>query len=179
MNDENQTMIRFIDSSYRTLFFIPDGGTIIVTRSDGGKVKRACTFLDEYHTRVGRETYHICQFAKLMERVGNTYAPEQLPQLLSQCFSILPTTGEIIRIKKGKQDYEKCGFSTDDPQTNRRKADSLNARQRITPQMEAAMLGGAMKGWASPAARVSSYDVRGNPMKPARARSRKPKEADR
>ena len=38
MNDENQTMIRFIDSSYRTLFFIPDGGTIIVTRSDGGKV---------------------------------------------------------------------------------------------------------------------------------------------
>ena len=61
MNDENQTMIRFIDSSYRTLFFIPDGGTIIVTRSDGGKVKRACTFLDEYHTRVGRETYHICQ----------------------------------------------------------------------------------------------------------------------
>ena len=65
MNDENQTMIRFIDSSYRTLFFIPDGGTIIVTRSDGGKVKRACTFLDEYHTRVGRETYHICQFAKL------------------------------------------------------------------------------------------------------------------
>lgn len=100
MNDENQTMIRFIDSSYRTLFFIPDGGTIIVTRSDGGKVKRACTFLDEYHTRVGRETYHICRFAKLMERVGNTYAPEQLPQLPSQCFSILPTTGEIIRIEK-------------------------------------------------------------------------------
>lgn len=81
MNDENQTMIRFIDSSYRTLFFIPDGGTIIVTRSDSGKVKRACTFLDEYHTRVGRETYHICRFAKLMERVGNTYAPEQLPDL--------------------------------------------------------------------------------------------------
>ncbi len=41
------------------------------------------------------------------------------------------------------------------------------------------MLGGAMKGWASPAARVSSYDVRGNPMKPARARSRKPREAER
>ena len=85
----------------------------------------------------------------------------------------------LIIIEKGKKGYEKCGFSTDNPQTNRQKADIRNARDRITSQMEAAMLGGAMKGWASPAARVSSYDVRGNPIKPARTRSRKARETAR
>lgn len=179
MSDETGKMIRFIDSKYQTLFFVPDGGSIIVTRSDGGKVKRTCTFLDECHTRVGREVYHICQFAKLMERVGNTYAPEQLPELPDRCFSVLPTTGELILIEKGKKGYEKCGFSADNPQMNRRKADNLNMRNRTTAQMEAAMLGGALKGWDSPAARVSSYDVRGNPVQPTRARSRKSRGMER
>ena len=145
MTDEKK-MICFIDSDYKVLFYVPDGGNIVITRSDGEKVKRTCTFLDEYHTRVGRETYHICQFAELMERGGNTYAPEQPPQLPDRCFSVLPTTGELIIIEKGKKGYEKCGFSTDNPQTNRQKADIRNARDRITSQMEAAMLGGAMKG---------------------------------
>lgn len=79
MND-NKT-IRFIDSSYKELFRIPDGGNIVINRYDGEKLTRTCTFLDEYHTQIGKEKgrgeiYHICQFAELMEKNGNTYAPE-------------------------------------------------------------------------------------------------------
>lgn len=179
MDGENEKIIRFIDSRYKTLFYVPDGGNIVITRFDGEKFTQPCTFLDEYHTRVGRETYHICQFAELMERNGNTYAPETPPELPDHCFSVLPATGELIRIEKGKKGHQKCGFSTDNPQTNRREATNLNLRDRIVPQQEAAMLGGALKGWASPAARVSSYDVRGEPIKPVRGRTRKPREAER
>lgn len=179
MNDETGKMIRFIDSEYKTLFFVPDGGNIVITRPDGEKLIKPCKFIDTCHTQVGFNSYHNYQFAELMERAGNTYAPEVPPELPDQCFSVLPATGELIRIEKGKKGYQKCGFSTDNPKTNRKRADDLNLRQRITPQAEAAMLGGALKGWASPAARVSSYDVRGNPVKPARTKTRKPKGAER
>ena len=65
------------------------------------------------------------------------------------------------------------------PTLNRSEADRYNLWDRVTPQVEAAMLGGALKGWASPAARVSSYDLRGSPIKPIRTKSRKPKEESR
>lgn len=51
-----------------------------------------------------------------------------------------------------------------------------NRRRGVTRQQEAAMLGGAMRGWASPAAKTSSYDLQGNKIAPARGKARKPKE---
>lgn len=42
--------IRFIDSHYRDLFRIPDGGTIQVHYSDDSVVIKPCKFIDEYHT---------------------------------------------------------------------------------------------------------------------------------
>ena len=44
--------IRFIDSHYRDLFRIPDGGTIQVHYSDDSVVIKPCKFIDEYHTPV-------------------------------------------------------------------------------------------------------------------------------
>ena len=77
-----EQMIRFIDSEYRELFQIPDGGSIKVTYppEDGrGTITRPCTFLDEYHTRIGSCVYHICEFAGRMESLGARYEPaEQL-----------------------------------------------------------------------------------------------------
>ena len=43
--------IRFIDSHYRDLFRIPDGGTIQVHYSDDSVVIKPCKFIDEYHTK--------------------------------------------------------------------------------------------------------------------------------
>ena len=39
-------------------------------------VIKPCTFIDEYHTRVGYNVFHICQFAEIMERNGATYMAE-------------------------------------------------------------------------------------------------------
>ena len=41
--------IRFIDSHYKDLFRIPDGGCIQIHYPDETVVK-PCTFIDEYHT---------------------------------------------------------------------------------------------------------------------------------
>lgn len=76
---DNAKMIRFIDSDYKELFQIPDGGSIKIIYPPGdnrGTIARQCKFLDEYHTRVGNETYHICEFAENMERIGARYEPE-------------------------------------------------------------------------------------------------------
>ena len=33
-------------------------------------------FADEYHTEIGSNIYHICEFAERMERNGHTYEPK-------------------------------------------------------------------------------------------------------
>jgi hypothetical protein len=67
--------IRFIDTSYRTLFSIEDGGEIEITLNDGFILKEVCKYIDDYHLYVGRGIYHIREFAEVMERTGQTYKP--------------------------------------------------------------------------------------------------------
>ncbi|MDD3222211.1 MAG: hypothetical protein PHG07_07475 [Lachnospiraceae bacterium] len=69
--------IRFIDSRYNEKFRIPDGGKIVITSSNGEKNERTCRFIDEYHTEVGNNLFHICEFAELMENNGSSYEPKQ------------------------------------------------------------------------------------------------------
>ena len=68
--------IRFIDPNYKELFRIPDGGKIVISYAWGEKEERTCRFIDEYHTEIGNNLYHICQFAELMERNGHTCEPK-------------------------------------------------------------------------------------------------------
>lgn len=68
--------IRFIDPNYKELFRIPDGGKIVINYAWGEKEERSCRFIDEYHTEIGRNIYHICEFAERMERNGHTYEPK-------------------------------------------------------------------------------------------------------
>lgn len=77
MNERNPEGkdIRFIDSHYKDLFRIPDGGCVQIHYPDETVIK-PCTFIDEYHTRVGYNVFHICQFAEIMERNGATYMVE-------------------------------------------------------------------------------------------------------
>lgn len=69
--------IRFIDPHYKELFRIPDGGKIVVTSAWGEKSERVCRFIDEYHSEIGSNLYHICEFAERMEQNGATYEPVQ------------------------------------------------------------------------------------------------------
>lgn len=66
---------------------IPDGGKVIVTTSWGEKREYPCRFIDEYHTEVGSNLYHICEFAERMQKNGATYKSkfaEQTPQKTSK-----------------------------------------------------------------------------------------------
>jgi hypothetical protein len=78
--NDNFNMIQFIDSDYRELFKIPDGGSIrIVYPPDDGRgiITRECKYHDSHHFSVkGGDIYHIAQFAEIMERIGARYEPE-------------------------------------------------------------------------------------------------------
>lgn len=81
-----QKKIRFIDSQYKDLFTVQDDANIIVSTKDGEKLTLPCRYIDEYHTKIGSNVYHICEFAEHMERNGSTYAPEQIQQNKSKTY---------------------------------------------------------------------------------------------
>ena len=69
--------IRFINSRYKELFRIKDGDSITITEPSGMKYDRKCRYIDEYHTQVGQNLFHICEFAERMEHNGNKYMPTE------------------------------------------------------------------------------------------------------
>ena len=99
--DKSKRRIRFIDAEYNTLFYIPDGASIVITRMDGSSVIRSCTYIDDYHTLIGSEVYHICQFAEMAQRTGTVYEPLDPKQLPAEAGYY-----EIYQIDNvGKVDY--------------------------------------------------------------------------
>lgn len=78
MSDKNTSekkMCRFIDTQYRDQFHIPDGGKIEVSYQNGNKRTFTCKHMDDYHTEIGGISFHICQFAESMKKVGATVQP--------------------------------------------------------------------------------------------------------
>ena len=70
--------VRLIDSNYKDLYRVPNGGVIQMDYSDGSSYTARVEHLDEYHFDLGGlyNTFHICQFAEIMERNGTSYYPE-------------------------------------------------------------------------------------------------------
>lgn len=167
-----QKGIRFIDPNYKELFRIPDGDKIRITEPDGKHRDCVCRYIDECHVEVSNgfdNLYHICQFAELMERNQNTVIPirSSLPE---NCFSTLPSTGQMIAIKRGEQGYQKLSSESvlRTPEERRSYIEMLNERVGISKAQEAAMLAGSMFGWAVPAADPKNYDENGQPIRPHR-----------
>ena len=69
--------IRFIDSKYNELFRIPDNSKINVKYADGHIEERTCKYIDDYHMEINGNCFHICQWAGIMEKNGNTYYPAE------------------------------------------------------------------------------------------------------
>ena len=157
--------IRFIDSHYKELFRIPDGGKIRVTSAWGEKSEHTCRYIDEYHTEVGNNLYHICEFAERMEQGGCTYAPME-PPLPPMCYSILPSTGEVIQIDRWQKGYTATSFNDGNRAENEAIKDKFNEKLGVSKAQEQAMLAGSMIRWDSIAAKPKSYDENGKAIKP-------------
>lgn len=46
--DKSKRRIRFIDPEYNTLFYIPDGDSIVMTWMNGNKKVRQCSYVDDF-----------------------------------------------------------------------------------------------------------------------------------
>ena len=152
--------IRFITPEYKEKFRISDGEKIRITFSDGEVKDRVCRYIDDTHMEVGDDLYHICEFAERMEQCGATFIPlrSDLPEV---CYSILPSTGDVIIIKHGESGYYRCEYSTEDKAFNREFANDRNANLGVSKAQVEAMLAGSMYGWDVPAADPKSYDENG------------------
>ena len=137
----------------------------------GGETRdRTCRVIDETHfeTSGGYSSalYHICEFAERLEQTHGSVIPLR-SSLPVQCFSVLPSSGELILLTRGEKGYSPCyDFSTPDAQQNREFADDRNVKNGVTKAQEAAMLAGSMLGWQTPAADPRNYDEQGQPIKP-------------
>lgn len=152
--------IRFITPEYKEKFRISDGEKIRITFSDGEVKDRVCRYIDDSHVEVGDDLYHICEFAERMEQCGATFIPlrSDLPEV---CYSILPSTGDVIIIKHGESGYYRCEYSTEDKAFNREFANDRYANLGVSKAQVEAMLAGSMYGWDVPAADSKSYDENG------------------
>ncbi|MFR5875259.1 MAG: hypothetical protein ACLUFN_02085 [Eubacterium sp.] len=157
--------IRFINSSYKKLFMIPDGDKIQITFYDGRKELRTCRYIDEYHTEVGDNLYHNCQFAEIMENNGNSVIPMR-SSLPEQCYAFVESENLIAIVKKGNEGYYPTKLGTEDVEKNKATVKLLNLQSGITFQQAEAMKAGSMFGWNTPAADPKNYDENGTPIKP-------------
>lgn len=90
-----QRGIRFINSNYNELFRIGDGEKIAVTSSCGERREYTCRYIDDYHTEVGNNLFHICEFAERMEQNISKYEPADSGES--------PKPQKTVRVK----DYER------------------------------------------------------------------------
>ena len=81
--------IRFISPMYEELFRIADGDQIRIICDNGENKDRTVRYIDDYHIELeagfSSNIYHICEFAEMIERCGNSIIPlrSSLPE---KCF---------------------------------------------------------------------------------------------
>ena len=159
--------IRFITPHYEEKFRIADGDSVRIRCQDGRVLDRVCRYIDDCHVEVGTgwdNLYHICQFAEMMERNGNSVIPlrNSLPLI---CYGKVPEKRAIVMFERGFDGYRSASFATKG-RTSQKLVDELNSGMGVSKAQAAAMLAGATQGWATLAADPKNYDEQGQPIKP-------------
>lgn len=114
----------------------------------------------------GHEIYaHLWQWENWsIQTEQECFSPKLADGLPELCFSVLPSTGELICIKRGESGYYPSDWSTTDPVQNRELADENNERLGVTKAQEEAMKVGSMVGWGVPGADPAAYEQDGPRM---------------
>ena len=94
-----------------------------------------------------------------------TYAPME-PPLPPMCYSVLPSTGEVIQIDRWQKGYTATSFNDGNRAENEAIKDKFNEKLGVTKAQEQAMLAGSMIRWDSIAAKPKSFDENGKAIKP-------------
>ena len=157
---EAERGIRFIDSHYKELFRIPDGGKIIIHYSWNEDQVRTCRYIDDYHVEVGDNLYHICEFAERMEQNGNKVIPLR-SSLPDHCYTVCAETGEMIIVKKGEKGFYPSDLDSRDAAFSQMIATENNQKLGVTKTQEECMSAGSMFGWDVPGADPANYDANG------------------
>lgn len=157
--------IRFITPDYKEKFRVPDGETVRITTGMGETLDRIARYIDDCHVEIGRNLYHICEFAERLEQSGGKVIPLR-STLPDKCYNVLPSSGEIIIVNKGESGYYHTGKYGHDHAETQAIVAECNESGGVTKAQAAAMLAGSMFGWEVPAADPKNYDEQGQPIKP-------------
>ena len=84
--------------------------------------------------------------------------PDTADGLPEVCYSVLPSTGALICIKRGEAGYYPSVWDTGAEWKNRELADANNKRLSITQAQRLAMEIGSMCGWDAPGADPKAYE---------------------
>lgn len=159
--------IRFITRNYKEKFRIEDGDIIRMTTQDDKRVDMVYHYLDDYHFEDyadgRRETYHICQFAELLEKNGCKELIPMRSSLPARCYILLEDEVRMVCIRKGEPGYLLVNVEGDREMLTQRAA-AENRMLGVTEAQKEAMLAGSMFGWAAPAANPKNYDEKGRPL---------------
>ena len=86
------------------------------------------------------------------------FSPKIADGLPEMCFSTLPSTGQLICIKRGESGCYPSEWDTGDKMKNVDLADDLNEKLGVTHAQRQAMEIGSMAGWDVPGANPKNYE---------------------
>ena len=81
--------------------------------------------------------------------MAKNFNPAALPE---HCYAVLPSSGQLIEVRRGEKGYYPCAYSTGGRAYNQVLENYFNAHEGISKAQAAAMLAGPMFGWPAPAA---------------------------
>ncbi len=98
-----------------------------------------------------------------MENLSQAQANKNLPD---ECYGVLPSSGEIVIIKRGESGYYPTGQHGNSQKESVSIVNERNEACGVSKAQAAAMLAGSLFGWNVPAADPKNYDEQGCPIKP-------------
>ena len=125
-----------------TLKFIDDGGTFHMSWDNGRTLGLV----------YGEDQFTVVPNAQQVA--------EGLPEM---CYSVLPSTGELICIKRGESGYYPSGSNVMNFESNKNMANYLNEQLKVSAAQRTAMEIGSMYGWHVPGADPKTHETAHTP----------------